>query len=170
MYSLLYFISHPTDVSNATISGLVDWIKKRTTLETVHLPLWELCKGNLEGGLLYWEPWNLCKNVKEGFGNAASLSLPRVCEGNLEGRLLYRGLRETSNGRLWKWSISFIVLHTGNLRHFAREGLANMLLGQNLYLIYSYVMYNLGVCGLIFDHNILSDTSLWAQQAEPRGS
>jgi hypothetical protein len=28
MYSLLYFIGHPIDVSNATISGLIDWIKE----------------------------------------------------------------------------------------------------------------------------------------------
>jgi hypothetical protein len=31
MYSLLYFISHPTDVSNATISGLIDWINTELT-------------------------------------------------------------------------------------------------------------------------------------------
>jgi hypothetical protein len=31
MYSLLYFISHPIDVSNATISGLIDCIKNKVS-------------------------------------------------------------------------------------------------------------------------------------------
>jgi hypothetical protein len=41
MYSLLYFISHPIDVSNVMISGLIDWIK-----EYVHYTDWysdDLC-------------------------------------------------------------------------------------------------------------------------------
>jgi len=37
----------------------------RRVLETVCTPLWQLCKGNLEGGLLYWEPWKLCKTCQE---------------------------------------------------------------------------------------------------------
>jgi hypothetical protein len=77
-------------------------------------------------------------------------------------------LRQVMEGSRNK-SVCLIVLHKGNLRHFAKEGYANMLLDWNLYLIYFPVMYNLGVCGLIFDHNTLSDISLWAQQAKPRG-
>jgi hypothetical protein len=45
------------------------------TLETECLPLWELCKGYLEGGHLYWKPQSYVRYVKEGFGNGASLSL-----------------------------------------------------------------------------------------------
>jgi len=30
-------------------------------LEVEHLFLRELCKRNLEGGLLYWGPWRMCK-------------------------------------------------------------------------------------------------------------
>jgi hypothetical protein len=53
------------------------------------------------------------RHVKEGFGNGASLSLYRLYEGNLEGGLLYRGLQETCNRRIWKWSSSF---HSGSIR------------------------------------------------------
>jgi len=58
-----------------------------------------------------------------------SLSQMQLCEGNLEGGLLYWGLSQTWNGRLWKWSISFIGLHKGNLRHLAREGSVTMFIG-----------------------------------------
>jgi hypothetical protein len=33
MYSLFYFISHPVDVSNATVSGLIDWIKEEQRIK-----------------------------------------------------------------------------------------------------------------------------------------
>jgi hypothetical protein len=38
-----------------------------------------------------------------------SLSLWEVCNGNLEGGLLDWGLKETCEGRLWKWSISLFI-------------------------------------------------------------
>jgi hypothetical protein len=66
-----------------------------------------------------------------------SLSLWQLCERNLEVELLYWELRKlhiTSQGRLWKWSISFIGLHKGNLRYLAREGLANMFIGPETIL------------------------------------
>jgi hypothetical protein len=31
----------------------------KEALEVRHLSLWELCEGNLEGGLPYWEPWKI---------------------------------------------------------------------------------------------------------------
>jgi hypothetical protein len=33
------------------------WLKG--TLEVGHLSLWELCEGNLEGGLPCWGPWRI---------------------------------------------------------------------------------------------------------------
>jgi len=33
------------------------WLKG--ALEVGHLSLWELCKGNLEGGLPCWGPWRI---------------------------------------------------------------------------------------------------------------
>ena len=30
--------------------------RRRSALETKHLPLWEFCKESLEGGLPYWRP------------------------------------------------------------------------------------------------------------------
>jgi hypothetical protein len=32
-------------------------------LITELLPFWKLCEGNMEGGLLYWRPWRLCKKA-----------------------------------------------------------------------------------------------------------
>jgi len=54
------------------------------------------------------------KNIKDDSGNVASLTVWRFCEENLEIGLLYWGLWEICNRRLWKRSISFIGLHTGN--------------------------------------------------------
>jgi len=46
-----------------------------------HLSLRELCEGNLEGGLLYWRHWKMCKGR---LWRQASLSI-EVPLGNLEG-------------------------------------------------------------------------------------
>ena len=46
-----------------------------------HLSLRELCEGNLEGGLLYWGPWRMCKGR---LWQQASLSIGTLM-GNLEG-------------------------------------------------------------------------------------
>ena len=50
--------------------------------------LWELCEGNLEGGLLYWGPLKLCKRR---LWKRASLSKGAPLW-NVEGGLVYRGL------------------------------------------------------------------------------
>jgi hypothetical protein len=83
------------------------------------------------------------------------------CEGNPEGGLLYAGLREICNGSLWKRKFSFIELHKENLRHLAKGVGAWPIcsLDRNPYLIYCCVMYNLMVCGLIFDHYTLRSIS-----------
>jgi hypothetical protein len=45
------------------------------------------------------------------------------------------------SGRLWKWSISSVRFHTGNLRHIARDGWASMFIGPEpvLDIFFSYV-------------------------------
>ena len=43
------------------------------------------------------------------------------------------------------------------------------LTGRHLYLIYFFVMYNFEVGGLIFDHNTLSDISLWYRGSRTQG-
>jgi len=58
--------------------------------------------------------------------NSLSLSVYRLREGNLEGG----SLPKTCNGRLWRQSIYFTGLHKENLRHLAREGSANTLIGS----------------------------------------
>jgi len=69
--------------------------------------------------------------------------LYRLRNGNMEGGFLYWGLREIWNGRRWKRIISFIGLHEGNLRHLVREGSANMLVGLEPLLVYSYTLQGL---------------------------
>jgi hypothetical protein len=54
-----------------------------------HLFLWELCEGNLEGGLLCWGPIKVCK---ESSGNGTSFSMHGLRKGNLQGGFLYWGL------------------------------------------------------------------------------
>jgi hypothetical protein len=58
---------------------------------------------------------------------------------------------------------SFMWLHKGKRRHLAkgmgRGAWPICSLDRNLYLIYCCVMYNLVVCGLIFDHYILRSIS-----------
>jgi hypothetical protein len=77
--------------------------------------------------------------VKEGFGNGVSLSSYRTHEGGL----LYWALWRTCIGRLWKWRVSFIGLHKGNLRHVHGRARPLCSLGWKLCLIYFFVMYNL---------------------------
>jgi hypothetical protein len=55
------------------------------------LSLWELCEGNLEGGLLYWGPIRI---YERRHWRLVPLSI-RAPLGNLEGRFVYGGLRET---------------------------------------------------------------------------
>ena len=43
--------------------------RRRKVLETERLSLLELCEGNVEGELLYWELYSYARHVKEGFGN-----------------------------------------------------------------------------------------------------
>jgi len=50
-------------------------------LEVERLSLCEHCKGNLEGGLLYWGPWRMCKGR---LWRRISLSIGTVLV-NLEG-------------------------------------------------------------------------------------
>jgi hypothetical protein len=51
-------------------------------------------------------------------------------------------------------------LHERNLRLLARRGSASMLFGLQSVLD---VIYNLGVCDLLFDHNALKDICFWVQ-------
>ena len=55
-------------------------------LEVEHLSLRELRVGNLEGGLLYWGPWRICR---KGPGDGQSVSIGALL-GNLEGGSLTR--------------------------------------------------------------------------------
>jgi hypothetical protein len=49
----------------ATWNGLVYWSNGdferwlKWALDLGHLSLWELCEGNLEGGLRCWGPWSI---------------------------------------------------------------------------------------------------------------
>jgi hypothetical protein len=45
--------------SNNSLGTLRD--SSRRALEMENLSLWALCEGNLEGGLLYWRHWSMCK-------------------------------------------------------------------------------------------------------------
>ena len=80
----------------------------RRALETAHLSLRDLCEGNLEGGLLDWGPWWLCRGR---LWIQASLSIGALL-GNLEGgsftRYFERWMKEGSGngaslsvGALW---------------------------------------------------------------------
>jgi hypothetical protein len=100
---------------------------------SVFLSLWEHCNGNLDGGLLYWGLWRICKGrlwrraslsigvplgnlergsctgdaerwIKEGSGNGVSLSLWELYEGNLEEGSPLLGTRTISQVRLLKWA------------------------------------------------------------------
>jgi hypothetical protein len=46
------------------------------------------------------------------------------------------------------------------MKHLAREGSANVFIGLYPVLDTFLFMYNLEVCGLIFDHNTIRDISL----------
>jgi len=50
-------------------------------LITELLPLWKPCEGNMQGGLLYWRPWRICKKrlrKRASFSIRASLENPKV--------------------------------------------------------------------------------------------
>jgi hypothetical protein len=51
--------------------------------------LWDLCEGNMKGGLLYWELCKLRQTCQGRLGKGVSLSLHRLRERNLEGGFLY---------------------------------------------------------------------------------
>jgi uncharacterized protein (UPF0179 family) len=51
--------------------------------------LWDLCEGNMKGGLLYWAMCKLRQTCQGRLGRGASLSLYGLREGNPEGVFLY---------------------------------------------------------------------------------
>ena len=61
------------------------WLKGALGVEC--LSLWELCEGNLEGGLPCWGPWRICRRLWKW----ASLSIGAPF-GEPGGGLIYRGL------------------------------------------------------------------------------
>jgi hypothetical protein len=54
-----------------------------------HFYLWELCKGNLEGGLPFWGPWRIGKKALE-----MGISFHRARAGKPGRGLIYQGLGE----------------------------------------------------------------------------
>ena len=110
-------------------------------LEMEHLSLWVLCEGNLEGRLLYWEPWSYAEKALETdislnrglTGETGRSSFTRDFERWMKGALQVEAslwgssVRGTCRGapllmtpkdmlRLWKWmSVSIRAPLLGNM-------------------------------------------------------
>jgi hypothetical protein len=80
-----------------------------------HLSLWELCEGNLDGGLPCWGPWRIGRKVS----GDASVSIGALL-GNLEGDL--------SAGDFEKWMKGAVGIGHLSLKRLIAEGLKELLL------------------------------------------
>jgi uncharacterized protein (UPF0179 family) len=67
--------------------GLGEAVKEHYVNEA--MSLWDLCEGNMKGGILYWDLCKLRQTCQGRLGKGASLSLYRLRERYLEGGFLY---------------------------------------------------------------------------------